>query len=395
MMLISVFLMCVLGGVEVDLFVPSFPELQHDFFLSPFGVEMLLSANLISYCVSCFLLGALSDQFGRRPIIIAGLIIFIIGSILCAFAPFYSFLIVGRIMQGIGVAAPATLSILIVADLYTVKKTQHIMGIMNGLITLSMAAAPVIGCYITMHYHWQGNFITLLLLGIACFIMAVLYLPKHKLTRKKETLSLSAFIPIFRNKELITIIIATVFVCAAYWIFIGIAPVLYMKNLGISLKDFGYYQGFLAVIFGTISLLSGTIIEKFGQQLALKISLLICLLGSLILTTLTVNNCSDPVVITATMAIFSAGVIMPVNILYPLALSIFPEAKGRVTALWQSSRLIITAIGLQTAGYFYNGSFQIIGIILLSCFVIAFTALTIILINKAKYGLILPEENPA
>lgn len=392
MMLISVFLMCGLGGVEVDLFIPGFPEIQRDFSLSPFGVEMLLSANFIGYCVSCFLVGALSDIFGRKPIIVLGLVVFIIGSILCVFAPFYSLLVAGRALQGIGVAAPATLSFLIVADLYSVKKTQYILGIMNGIITIAMTAAPVIGCYLSMYYHWQGNFIALLLLGIACLIMAALYLPQHKATEKREVFSFRDFIPLFQNKELVVLMIALVFICAAYWVFIGLAPVLYMEDLGVSLKDFGYYQGSLAMTFGVISFMAGRIIDRYGQQLSLNVSLFLCVAGSLMLAVLTINNCDDPLSITLAMLVFSAGVVMPITILYPMTLAIFPEAKGRVTAIWQSSRLIMTSIGLQTAGYFYNGTFQIIGIIILSCFVVAFTALAIILVNKTRYGLATAEE---
>ncbi len=69
MMLMTVILMDLLAGMEFDLFVPSFPELQTQFHLSPFLVETLLSINFIGFCLSLFFVGSLADHYGRKPII--------------------------------------------------------------------------------------------------------------------------------------------------------------------------------------------------------------------------------------------------------------------------------------------------------------------------------------
>src|ERR1700733_5539190 len=83
LLLATVISMDLLTGMEFDLFVPSFPQLQTYFHLSPFLVEALLSANFLGYCLSLFFVGGLADRYGRKPIILLGLTIFVIGSILC------------------------------------------------------------------------------------------------------------------------------------------------------------------------------------------------------------------------------------------------------------------------------------------------------------------------
>src|SRR5437016_10875690 len=113
MLLLTVILMDLLAGMEFDLFVPSFPELQSEFNLSAFWVEALVSVNFIGYCLALFFVGSLADRYGRKPIILIGLMIFIVGSVLCLWGLSYEFLIVGRFLQGVGVAAPAILSFLI------------------------------------------------------------------------------------------------------------------------------------------------------------------------------------------------------------------------------------------------------------------------------------------
>src|SRR5476651_2551504 len=94
MILVTIIFMDLLTGMEFDLFVPSFPELQSHFSLSPFWVEALLSVNFIGYCLSLFFVGGLADRYGRKPIILLGLMTFIIGSLLCLWAASYQFLLV-------------------------------------------------------------------------------------------------------------------------------------------------------------------------------------------------------------------------------------------------------------------------------------------------------------
>lgn len=90
LILLTIIVMDFLTGMEFDLFVPSFPELQHHFAISPFWVEALLSVNFLGYCLSLFFVGGLADRYGRKPVLLFGLTLFIIGSFLCLWAPFYS-----------------------------------------------------------------------------------------------------------------------------------------------------------------------------------------------------------------------------------------------------------------------------------------------------------------
>src|SRR5260221_12379133 len=126
----TIILMDLLTGMEFDLFVPSFPELQSQFNLTPFSVEALLSVNFIGYCLSLFLVGSLADHFGRKPIIMSGLLTFILGSFLCVWVLSYELLLVGRFLQGVGVAAPALFSFLIIAVSYQLKKQKSFFAVL-------------------------------------------------------------------------------------------------------------------------------------------------------------------------------------------------------------------------------------------------------------------------
>ncbi|MDP1975896.1 MAG: MFS transporter, partial [Alphaproteobacteria bacterium] len=158
MKLYTALLMGILTGCEIDLFVPSFAELERVFHLTPFMVELTLSVNLIAHCITALIAGNLGDRYGRKPIIVWGLIIFILGSVLCVSADSFSVLLIGRFFQGIGISGPAVLSFLIIVDAYPLEEQQQKMGLLNGIITLAMAFGPVIGSYVNLYFNWRGNF---------------------------------------------------------------------------------------------------------------------------------------------------------------------------------------------------------------------------------------------
>ncbi len=357
-------MMDLLAGMEFDLFVPSFPELNDYFNLSPFWVEALLSVNFLGFCISLFFVGALADRYGRKPIILIGLITFIIGSILCLWAPIYPVMLIGRFLQGIGIASPAILSFLIIADAYPIKQQQFYMAMLNGLKNASVAAAPVIGSYITLYFHWRGNFTTLLILGIITLLLSVIFIPKFQLPAQKESLSLQGYLPIFQSKPLMLLIVTVAFLFVPYWIFVGMSPLLYMEDLGVSLSHFGFYQGALALSFALGSVCYGFVIHKIDQKTMLWLSNYIFITSMILVTLVALYAISSPLIITLVILIFVIGQIVPSAIIFPHCLNYMPKMKGRVSGLVGGLSLVIQAIGLQIAGYFYKGSFQNTGIII-------------------------------
>jgi DHA1 family bicyclomycin/chloramphenicol resistance-like MFS transporter len=365
MIILTIILMDLLTGMEFDLFVPSFPELRNIFHLSPFEVELSLSINFIGYCISLFLVAELADRYGRKPIILIGLLTFILGSVLCLATHSYYIFLGGRFLQGLGIAAPAILSFLIVADSYAIKKQQFLLSMLNAAMNVSVAFAPVVGSFITKQFHWEGNFITLLFLGLAVFCMCILFVPHQKTLYKKKISSLHSYTGILKSKIILLLVIFFILMFVPYWVFVGMSPLLYMKDLGVSLTYFGYYQGSLALAFALGGLLFGLIITRYDQKNMLYIAMFIFFISLTSILVAAFKN-SSALFITLSFLPFVIGQIIPSNILYPLYLNLLPEAKGRLTAIIQAGRLIVASLGLQIAGYFYQGTFLNIGVMLAS-----------------------------
>jgi len=353
----------ILAGAEVDLFVPSFPDIQDTFNLSPFMTELLLGVNLTAYCITSLIVGNLGDRYGRKPIIILGLLIFNFGSLLCVFFNSYEAILLGRFLQGAGISAVAVLVYVVLADIYSVQEQQKLMGILNGTVTLSMAFAPVVGSYVNLFWGWRGNFTLLFIFGIISLVLGIIFIPKGQ-PNKRITISLKEYIPVFKSRKAIYYILTMMFLAQGYWIFIGVAPILYMQDLGVSLEYFGLYQGAMAALFSIMSFTSGFCFKKFGIKNCFYFGIIfvvLFLIGSIILIICNINN---PLTITIVTLLLSLGVIYPINILWPLLLEAIPDGKARMTGIFTSARLILTAIGLQLVGLLYNGTFAPLGIII-------------------------------
>lgn len=370
MKLYTALLMGILTGCEIDLFVPSFAELERVFHLTPFMVELTLSVNLIAHCITALIAGNLGDRYGRKPIIVWGLIIFILGSVLCVSADSFSVLLIGRFFQGIGISGPAVLSFLIIVDAYPLEEQQQKMGLLNGIITLAMAFGPVIGSYVNLYFNWRGNFWLLLILGILCLTLTLIFVPKGE-KKSHIRISIKEYLPVFTNSKALLYVFMICFLITSYWVFIALSPLLYIEDLQIDLKHFGYYQGSLAATFAIVSLSSGYFLKKYGQRKCLLAGfslLVLFVIGSILLILFQINH---PLIITGTCICLAAGMILPVNILWPMSLETIADGKGRISAIIASMKLALTSLFIQLVSYFYNKTFTYIGIAMCLCVILS------------------------
>jgi len=367
---ITVLLICILSGAELDLFIPSFPELQKVFNLTPFMVQLTLSLNFVAYCICCLFAGTLGDRYNRRTIILVGLSIFVLGSLLCVTAANFPMLIVGRFLQGIGMAGPSVLGFVVIADEYPLEKQPAMMGILNGMITIAMAFAPVLGSYINYYFDWRANFALLLALSMICLIASFFAIPSRK-GDKTISLSPAAYLPLLKSGRQNAYVIGIGFLILPYWVFIGMAPIFYMEDLGVPIKEFGYYQGAMAGVFSICSIFSSKILDWLKHDRCLYIGMGLCGVSAILFALIMFFDIQNPIIITGIMVILAIGMVFPINILYPQSLQVIENSKGRAAALISSFRLITTALALELVSYFYDGKFLPIGLLIFFSLIIA------------------------
>lgn len=381
MFIIAIAFAILVASSEIDLIVPSFPELQSTFGLSPFAVELTLSLNLLAHCIAGLFAGNLGDKYGRRQVIVYGFILFIFGSLLGFFAPNFELLLLSRVLQGIGVAPGIVLGYVVAMEKYAPSEQGRIMGLLNGVLAMSMSAAPVFGSYVSLYFGYQGNFGFMAISGVLGLLALMLYVPNDQRNEKDVGLHLKEYMPVLRNKTTMLYVFWISLIPGAYYSFVGMASLLYVDGLGLTLSQFGVYMGTLTFTFGFVSVLSGKIMKLMSRAMAFNVSI-VCLLAFLISTLVLISGVEyTPLIILLSTLLFAVGCVIPINEGFVLAMESMPEAKGKISALVSTLKWILTMIGVQTSSYFYQGSYLPIGLML---FVMIFFSLILMIVTYKK-----------
>ncbi len=367
---IPVILLVLLVGCwsELDLYAPSFPQMMHHFDTTEQMMQWTLSLNFFGFFFASLLCGPLADAFGRRKIILGGSLIFVLGSFICLCAPNIGWMLFGRFIQGLGVSAPVSVAMAIVADVYQGERQIKLLSRMNSAITITMALAPIIGVYLTDSLGWQSNFWLIFALALLGTFLVWLFVPETlpvEVKQKFEARSLvSGYLTLLRSKKFLASAFGLCFSVAPYFVLIGILPLLFMEALGVSINEYAFYQGSIVGFFSALSLGFPYVLSRFNIARVVRLSSMLAF-GALFLSLISSMVVPDnPKLITFYMLLYAAGIVVPPSTLFGGAMDMFPELRACVSSLIGAFRMLAMAIGTALAGIFYDGSFMPIAFIM-------------------------------
>jgi multidrug resistance protein len=145
-----------LTALSIDMSLPALPTLAASLHTSVDQAALTLSMFLAGYSVSQLFYGPLSDRYGRRPLLLAGLVLFTAGGIGCALAPNIGQLIEWRLVQGLGACAGPILARALVRDLYQSERGIQILSYMTLVMSVAPLLAPILGGYL-LTLHWRAS----------------------------------------------------------------------------------------------------------------------------------------------------------------------------------------------------------------------------------------------
>lgn len=166
------------GPLAIDICLPSFPAIGHDFHVGPFLVQQTLGVYLLTFGFMMLFHGALSDSFGRRPVILTSLLIYTLASIGVATASTFSYFLVGRAVQGFAAGAGAVVAQAIVRDQVAGKEAQRVLARITMVFGLAPAFAPILGGLLQTAFGWRSTFLFLVAFGALMLIVCCLNLPE-------------------------------------------------------------------------------------------------------------------------------------------------------------------------------------------------------------------------
>lgn len=163
----------VLGFLATDMYLPAFADIQQDLNTSPAVVSATLSLFLAGFAVAQLVWGPLSDRYGRKPILLSGLLIFALGCLGMIWVQDARWLLVLRFIQAVGVCAAAVTWQALVTDHYPAQRTNRIFATIMPLVGLSPALAPLLGSWILARFSWQAIFATLFAITVVLMLPAL------------------------------------------------------------------------------------------------------------------------------------------------------------------------------------------------------------------------------
>jgi MFS transporter, DHA1 family, multidrug resistance protein len=388
---IPVILLVILIGCwsELDLYAPSFPQMMHHFGTTEQMMQWTLSLNFLGFFLASLLCGPLADAFGRRPVILGGSAIFVVGSFICLWATSIEIMLLGRLIQGIGVSAPVTVCQAVIADIYQGEKQIRLLSRTNSAITVTMALAPIVGVYLTEHFGWHANFVAIFAVALLGGALIFLFVPEtheqHARSTFKPSTLISGYITLLKNKDFMSAALGMCFVVTPYFVLIGILPLLFMEQLGVSIGNYAFYQGSIVGLFSALSLSIPWILSSFDINKVARLSTIASVLSLAVSFVLSFIVPDNPLLITALMWVYVLGIVVPSTVMFVRAMDMFDHLRACASSMIQSLRMLSMAAGTALAGAMYDGSFRPVVFVMLVFMLLSVPMLVMVF---RKHGII-------
>jgi DHA1 family bicyclomycin/chloramphenicol resistance-like MFS transporter len=285
-------MMFAMTAFSIDAMLPALPQIGQE--LSPENVnaaQLILTSFVLGMGIGTFFTGPLSDSFGRKPVIYAGIALYMVGACLAWLAQTLELVLAARLIQGLGIAGPRVVSLAIIRDLYEGRQMAKLVSIVMMIFTLVPAIAPLVGAGIIALTGWRGIF--------AAFVLFAFVVTFWFGLRLKETLPKPARRPFEAQKlwsalkEMLshsvvrTVIVVQTFCFAVLFGALSSVQPIYDVTFGRA-ESFPLWFALVAVLAGSASILNAALVVRLGMQFLTTVTLAVqvCLSGAMIVITL-------------------------------------------------------------------------------------------------------------
>lgn len=230
-----------------DMYLPTIPSMMREFHTTPSMTQMGISMAMIGMAIGSVLWGSASDRYGRKPVLITSLIIFVVATVISLFSESITFFIVCRLFQGIGAGGAMVLSTSIPADVYMGRQLAKLMAIIGVINGVAPALAPVLGGVMSDWIGWRGIFVVLLAIGLVMTFWTTRYRetlpPQRRLQAHDVSGYVKAYRSLFANGRFMIYVMIKAVAIGLLYAYISLAPFILQTHYGFSALMFGLIFG--------------------------------------------------------------------------------------------------------------------------------------------------------
>lgn len=284
--LVTLTLMSMAGLVGSDLYLPTLPLIGIVFNQSAHTMQLTLGIYLFGLAVGQIFLGPLTDHYGRKNLLILGMIIYLLSSLSCAFSFSYYQLLISRLCQAIGASSGLVIGRAIIGDLYDTKEAGKIFSTIFPFVGMSPAISPVIGGFIGHYFGWQATFIFTALFALSVILLSYFSLTETLLDSKKTSLHIlkiiSTYPKLLIDKKFIFYASAPCIAYIAYFAYISQSPFIFHSH-GFGEREIGMFYITLSLTYVAGNIISKRALEKSHINNVLKMGYFAFNIGSIFL----------------------------------------------------------------------------------------------------------------
>lgn len=322
--------------LAINLYLPSMPGMTLALGVDYAAVQFTLSVYLAAVALGQLVIGPISDRYGRRPVLLGGLVLYIAGSVVCMLAPTIGVLNMGRVIQAIGGCAGLALSRAIVRDIYTKDEAASMIGYVTMGMAVAPMIAPTIGGVLEAAYDWRASFAFLAAFGVLTLIV-VYFLQRETNPYRGGSDGTSrvvkGYVALFRAPAFWGYALTAGFTASAFFAFVAGAAYVVIDLMGRTPLEYGLYFGLVSIgyIIGNFS--SGRYATKVGPHRMIHVGCFISAAAVLVMAILHGFFPMAPLALFLPMLCVGIGNGLVLPSCLAGAVSVKPEVAGAASGL--------------------------------------------------------------
>ena len=353
-------LLALVGPFAIDMYLPAMPRIAGEFGTPETSVQMTLTAYFLAFGIAQLVYGPLADRLGRRLPILAGLVIFALGSAGAALSPSVEALAGWRFLQGLGGAALMVVPRAIVRDMYTGHQATQLMAMIMLVISVSPMLAPLAGSAVIALAGWRDIFWILSGAAVLSILLTIFLQPETLPFDQRRSMKLGQMLRnargLLADPQFMGLTLMGGFGMASFFVFIASAPFVYTQAFGLSPTGFSLAFAVNAIGFFSASQAASTLGRWMGMERLVRTGVVGFAFFSLALVPLGMAGLATLPVVMAGLFLANAclGVVIPTAMV--LALDDHGEVAGLASSLGGTLQMLAGGIMIAAAGPFFDGS---------------------------------------
>src|SRR5580658_3509668 len=349
-----------LGPLTMDMYLPSLPAIGQALDASTVQVQLTISSYLIGFACGQIIYGPVSDRVGRRPVILAALVLYAAASVVCAIAQSIHILIAMRFIQALGGAGSIVLARAAVRDLYSGVRAGRELSLMGSITAFAPIVAPGIGGVLQSAFGWRATFILLVVFALVSWAAAARFLPETLHRRTAGPFSFRAMGELYRSVLVHGGFLANLGILVAAFVglfaWIAGAPFVMQGVYGLTPIVFGMTYAVGAGGYMAGSYTASRFVMRLGLHRTIGIGTVVMAFGGLAMAAAVALNLSNVGWLVGTMTIYLAGMGLVLPQTQAGALTPFPDRAGTASSLLGFAQQTSAAIAAAAIGHYLGRS---------------------------------------